>query len=58
MSRASTGDQVIVKPSNSVYTVLAIVGTLVNVLGFLILLMRFTAVFGDKANLFQMATHR
>jgi hypothetical protein len=54
MSRASTGDQVFVKPSNNVYTVLAIVGTLVNILGFLIIMMRFTAVFGDKANLFQM----
>ncbi len=52
MSRAATGDQVIVKPTNNIYTVLAIVGTLVNLGGFLVILLRYTAVFGDKASLF------
>ncbi len=53
MSRIATGDRVVQAPSNSVFTVLAIVATLVNIIGFAILFMRFTAVFGDKANLFQ-----
>jgi hypothetical protein len=53
MSRIATGDRpLIVKPSNNVYTVLALVATLVNIICFLLLLLRFTAVFGDKANLF------
>jgi hypothetical protein len=53
MSRIATGDRpVVVKPSNNVYTVLVVVATLVNVICFLALLMRFAAVFGDKANLF------
>jgi hypothetical protein len=57
MSRASSGEPVMVNPGNNVYTVLAIVGTLVNLIGFLVILMRFTSVFGDKASLFQMALH-
>jgi hypothetical protein len=52
MSRAATGDQVIVKPTNNVYTVLAIVGTLVNLAGFLVIFLRYTAVFGANASLF------
>ena len=53
MSRIATGDRpLIVKPSNNVYTVLALVATLVNIICFLLLYLRFAAVFGDKANLF------
>jgi hypothetical protein len=52
MSRAATVDQIVVKPSNNIYTVLAIIGTLVNLGGFLVILLRFTTVFGDKASLF------
>jgi hypothetical protein len=55
MSRIATGDRVIVKPTNNVYTVLALVALLVNVICFLLLLMRYTAVFGASANLF--STH-
>ncbi|MGD0541093.1 MAG: hypothetical protein ABSB33_06225 [Tepidisphaeraceae bacterium] len=56
MSRIATGERpLVMKPSNNVYTVLAVVATLVNIICFLVLLMRFTAVFGDKANLF--STH-
>jgi hypothetical protein len=40
------------KPSNNVYTVLAVVATLVNIICFLLLVVRFTAVFGASANLF------
>jgi hypothetical protein len=53
MSRIATGDRpVIVKPSNNVYTVLVAVAVLVNIICFLVIFMRFLAVFGDKANLF------
>jgi len=56
MSRIATGDRpVLVKPSNNVYTVLVAVALLVNVICFGLILLRFTAVFGDKANLF--STH-
>jgi hypothetical protein len=53
MSRAGSGEPVVVKPTNNIYTILAIIGTVVNLLGFLVLFLRFTAVFGDKANLFR-----
>jgi hypothetical protein len=53
MSRIATGDRpLVMKPTNNVYTVLAVVATLVNIICFLILLMRYTAVFGANANLF------
>jgi hypothetical protein len=56
MSRIATGDRpVLVKPSNNVYTVLVAVALLVNIICFGLMLLRFTAVFGDKANLF--STH-
>jgi hypothetical protein len=54
MSRAASGDVVIVKPRNNVYTVLVIVATLVNLAAFALMFVRYTVVFGDKANLFQM----
>lgn len=46
MSRAGAGDVVVVKPMNNVYTVMVIVGTLVQLLTFFILFMRFKSVFG------------
>jgi hypothetical protein len=52
MSRAATGDTVELKPGNNVYTVLVIVAALVNIIGFVLLFMRFSAVFGDKASMF------
>jgi hypothetical protein len=56
MSRIATGDRpVIVKPTNNVYTVLVLVALLVNVIAFLIILLRYTVVFGAGANLF--STH-
>jgi hypothetical protein len=53
MSRIATGDRVTVAPSNNVYTVLVVVGTVVNVIGFVVIFMRYAAVFGSKTNLFQ-----
>jgi len=52
MSRAATGDVVVVKPTNNVYTVLALIGVLVNLIGFILLVMRYLAVFGDQSNIF------
>jgi len=53
MSRAATGDLVKVAPTNNIYTVLAIVGTLINLIGFLLIFLRYTAVFGTDKNIFQ-----
>jgi hypothetical protein len=53
MSRIASGQVAYSKPTNTIYTVLAIVATLVNIIGFLVIFTRFTTVFGDKANLFQ-----
>jgi hypothetical protein len=53
MSRAATGDVVIAKPSSNIYTVLVIVATLINLIGFLLIFLRYTTVFGDTKNLFQ-----
>lgn len=47
MSRAITGDTVIVKPSNNVYTVLAAVATIATILGIIIVNVRATEVFGQ-----------
>jgi len=53
MSRIATGDRpIIVKPSNNVYTVLVAVAVLVNIICFLVIFMRFLAVFGSNANMF------
>jgi len=52
MSRIATGNEIVVKPRNNVYTVLVIVAALVNILAFVILCLRFTTVFGKDANLF------
>jgi hypothetical protein len=53
MSRAATGDVVIAKPSSNIYTVLVVVATLINLIGFLLIFLRYTTVFGDTKNLFQ-----
>jgi len=52
MSRIATGDRpVIVKPSNNVYTVLAAVALLVNIICFVLIFTRYTAVFGSNSSL-------
>jgi hypothetical protein len=53
MSRIATGDRVTIAPSNNVYTVLLAVATVLNILGFVIIFLRYAAVFGAKSNLFQ-----
>ena len=40
MSRAATGDTVVVKPSNNVYTVLAIIATLAVAMALVVLYIR------------------
>jgi hypothetical protein len=40
MSRAATGDTVVVKPSNNVFTVLALVGVIASAIGIAVLFMR------------------
>lgn len=53
MSRIATGDRpVIVKPTNNIYTALVAVGLLVNAICFVLVWLRFSAVFGAAANLF------
>jgi len=58
MSRAPSSqpsDKVYVNPSNNIYTVLVIVATLVNVACFTLMVMRYTDVFGSKANIFNVS---
>ena len=43
---AATGDTVTVRPSNNVYTVLAVIGTIATALGLLVLFMRGDVVGG------------
>jgi hypothetical protein len=45
MSRMG-GDVVVVKPANNVYTIMLIVATLVQLLTFLVVFMRFKSAFG------------
>jgi len=40
MSRVQSGDTVYVKPANNMYTVLAAIGTIVTLLGFIVLFIR------------------
>ncbi len=46
MSRGISGETTVIKPSNNVYTVLSIIGTLVVLGGLAVLYMRSTALFG------------
>ena len=52
MSRIATGDRVTLTPSNNIYTVLAIIATLINLIGFVVIALAYTAVFGSKSTLF------
>ena len=51
MSRATAGDVIVVKPENDIYTALAIVGFLAQLLTFVIVYLKYKALFG--ADLFQ-----
>lgn len=46
MSRGISGETTVIKPSNNVYTVLSIIGTLVVLGGLAVLYMRSTALLG------------
>ncbi len=46
MSRAVTGDTIVVKPTNNVYTVLVIAATVAQIVGLIILMVRAADVFG------------
>jgi len=48
MSRAATGDTIVIKPSANVYTVLAIVGTLASAIGLLVLFLRAQTILGGS----------
>jgi hypothetical protein len=48
MSRVGSGDMLVVKPSNNVYTVLVILATLASVLAFVVVMMRHKDVFGQS----------
>ena len=45
MSRVATGDVVVVKPTNNVYTVLVGVAILVQLIGFLVMFVRAGEIF-------------
>jgi hypothetical protein len=47
MSRIGSGDTVVVKATNNVYTVLVIVATIATILAFVVTNMRAKALFGD-----------
>ena len=47
MSRMTTGDMIRVKPTNNVYTVLVIAGTLAVVLAIVVIYLRGVTLFGD-----------
>jgi len=48
MSRAVTGDVVTLKPTNNVYTVLVVVATLVAVIGLIIVISQYHALFNTQ----------
>jgi hypothetical protein len=47
MSRASAGDVVVIKPQNNVYTVMVIVATVVQVLTFMCIFLRYKSEFSS-----------
>jgi len=49
MSRASAGDAIVVRPSNNVYTALVAIAIVVEILGFVALIMRHGELFEGKS---------
>lgn len=47
MSRTTTGDTVVVKPTNNIYTVLAAVAVVVVILGLIAIYNKATTIFPD-----------
>jgi hypothetical protein len=52
MSRAATGDTVVLRPVNNIYTVLAGVALVVVILGLVVMYMRSETLWGDVGGLF------
>lgn len=46
MSRAGVGEVVILKPQNNVYTIMVIVATVVQLLTFMVIFLRYQTEFG------------
>lgn len=52
MSRAATGDTVVVKPVNNVYTVLVLIAIVAEIIGFVALFLRHADIFPGNGSLF------
>jgi hypothetical protein len=52
MSRVATGDVVVVKPTNNIYTVLVGIAILAQAIGFLVLYLRASEIFEAGKGLF------
>jgi len=52
MSRSATGDTVVIKPANTVYTALAVAATVIVITGFIVMYMRAESIFGKTQGLF------
>jgi hypothetical protein len=48
MSRIATGNEVTVKPTNNIYTVLVAVALLAEIVGFVALIFRYTEIFNGS----------
>ena len=52
MSRLSGPEQIVVRPTNNVYTALVGICIVVEIIGLIALFLKYREVFGDKYNLF------
>ena len=52
MSRAGGPEQIIVRPTNNVYTALVVVCVIVEIVGLIVLFMRHKTLFGPDVGLF------
>jgi hypothetical protein len=48
MSRIATGNEVTVRPTNNIYTVLVAVALLAEIIGFIALFLRYTEIFNGS----------
>jgi hypothetical protein len=48
MTRAATGDTIVIRPQNNIYTVLLAVATVAVVIGLVVVWMRSEALFGQN----------
>lgn len=52
MSRAGGPEQIIVRPTNNVYTALVVVCVVVEIIGLIALYVRYSTLFGSEKGLF------